>query len=103
MKKWHQTTKDKNLIILAKIHISILIFILCGGIIGKIFNFDTLRVIGVLYFIIGNIFYTFIFKILSKNKVIITKTTSGFQNKVYYFSSTITMLILLLGITRFFL
>ncbi|MEG0516334.1 MAG: hypothetical protein RR523_11845 [Cetobacterium sp.] len=102
-----QLRKEKKLIliILAKIHISILIFTLFGGIIEKIFNFNfnLFRIIGILYFIIGNISYTLIFKILSKNKVIITKATSGFQNKVYYFSSTITMLILLLGIIRFFL
>ena len=103
MKKQHQTLKEKSLVILAKIYVITTLLTFCGGIIGKIFNYDLFRMIGVLYFIIASILYTLIFKILNEDKIIITKTSSGFQNRVYYFTSTITMLILLIGITMFFL
>ena len=88
MKKWHQTTKDKNLIIVAKIHVIIMTLTLCGGIVG-------------IYFIFGNLLYTFIFNVLSEKKIIVTKITSGFHNKVYYFASTITSLIIVLIIISF--
>ena len=101
MKKWHETKKNKNLIILAKIHVIIMTLILCGGIVGIILRFDLFRIIAVIYFIFGNLLYTFIFNVLSEKKIIVTKITSGFHNKVYYFASTITSLIIVLIIISF--
>lgn len=101
MNKWHQTTKDKNLIILAKIHVIIMTLALCGGIIGKILRLDLFRIIAGIYFIFGNVLYTFIFNVLNEKKIIVTKTTLGFHNKVYYFASTITSLIIVLIIISF--
>ncbi|BBA50787.1 hypothetical protein FV113G1_11360 [Fusobacterium varium] len=101
MNKWHQTTKDKNLIILAKIHVIIMVLTLCGGIVGKILKFDLFRIIAGFYFVFGNVLYTFIFNVLSEKKIIVTKTTLGFHNKVYYFASTITSLIIVLVIINF--
>lgn len=74
---------------------------LCGGIVGKILRFDLFRIIANFYFMFGSVLYTFIFNMLSEKKIIVTKTTSGFHNKVYYFASTITSLIIMLVIISF--
>lgn len=93
--------KNKNLIILAKLHVIIMVLTLCGGIIGKILRSDLFRIIAGFYFIFGNVLYVFIFNVLNDKKITVTKTTSGFHNKVYYFANTITSLIIVLIIISF--
>lgn len=94
IEEMHQITKDKTLIVLAKIHVIIMILTLCGGIIGKILRLDMFRIIAGFYFIFGNVVYVFIFNVLNEKKLTATKTTSGFHNKIYYFINTITSLII---------
>lgn len=92
---------SKNLIILAKLHVIIMILTLCGGIIGKILRLDMFRIIAGFYFIFGNVVYVFIFNVLNEKKLTVTKTTSEFHNKIYYFTNTITSLIIVLIIISF--
>lgn len=100
MKKWCHTTKIK-IWLLAKLHVIIIVLTLCGGIIGKILRSDLFRIIAGFYFIFGNVLYVFIFNVLNEKKITVTKTTSGFHNKVYYFANTITSLIIVLIIISF--
>lgn len=100
IEEMHQITKDKTLII-AKIHVIIMILTLCGGITGKILRLDIFRIIAGFYFIFVNAVYIFIFNVLNENKLTVTKTTSGFYNKVYYFTNTIISLIIVLIIISF--
>lgn len=101
IEKMHQITKDKTLIVLAKIHVIIMILTLYGGIIGKILRLDMFRIIAGFYFIFRNVVYVFIFNMLNEKKLTVTKTTSEFHNKIYYFTNTITSLIIVLIIISF--
>lgn len=92
---------------LARFHIIILIVLLIFALIEKInnitFNFSIYRRAFVIYFIFGNLFYTIIFKffykpknlLILKTNLFILKTLVGIENKVYYFSSTFTIIFLI--------
>lgn len=74
---------------IAKIHIFIIISTFFLGAMSKIFQIDFLnmfKVLGPLYFFIGNFFYWILFKKI-KGNLLITKSTPGLENQLYYISS----------------
>jgi hypothetical protein len=89
--------------IFAKLHVLIIVLTLCGGVIAKVLNLsESFGIVGPLYIIMGSFCYVIFFKIFAVNGTVITKSTPGIQNKVYYFSSTVVLICLLLALTVLF-
>lgn len=74
---------------IAKIHVFIMISTFFLAVMSKIFQIDFLnmfKVLGPLYFFVGNFFYWILFKKIKGNLLII-KSTPGIENQLYYISS----------------
>lgn len=74
---------------IAKIHVFIMISTFFLAVMNKIFQIDFLnmfKVLGPLYFFVGNFFYWILFKKI-KGNLLITKSTPGIENQLYYISS----------------
>lgn len=79
--------------------ILILFFI---GFMGKIYKIEAFRVIPIIYFFIGNFIYWILFKKRNKKNIIITKSTKGCENRLYYFSSITNLMLGFIIIRVFF-
>ena len=87
---------------IARIHITIIFCLLFLGVISKLFRIDLLNILKNLivpYIFIGNFIYWILFKKSNKNYEIITKSTPGCENQLYYISS-ITNFMLGYGIIK---